>query len=182
MQVELSRNDELRVLSVFTGLSLSGEEQGGIDTMSELVGSMDIGENNECLIITRNTGGFSVAGRNVPDISNANVLSAAGLLLFALSPGLITMYAASALIGLSIGIGKNIISLRYSELIETKRYAHSGYAYNMFDSLFGMLGAALFTAAHVLSSNEEYILVIAGIVIVPTLLYFIVSRRGMVKK
>jgi len=112
----------------------------------------------------------------------ANLLSAAGLLLFALSPGLITMYAASALIGLSIGVGKNIVSLKYSEFIETKRYAHSGYAYNLFDSLFGMLGVVMFTLAHAFSSNEEYILVIAGIIVAPTFLYFIVTKRGMVRK
>jgi len=123
------------------------------------------------------------AGRihNVVICVIANLLSAAGLMLFAVIPGIVTMYIASALIGLSIGVGKNIISLRYSELIETKKYAHSGYAYNLFDSLFGMMGAALFTVAHAFSLNEEYILVIAGLVIVPTLLYLIVSKRRKVE-
>ena len=123
------------------------------------------------------------AGRihNVVICVIANLLSAAGLVLFAVIPGIVTMYIASALIGLSIGVGKNIISLRYSELIETKKYAHSGYAYNLFDSLFGMMGAALFTVAHAFSLNEEYILVIAGLVIVPTLLYLIVSKRRKVE-
>ncbi|MCL2639117.1 MAG: MFS transporter [Oscillospiraceae bacterium] len=78
----------------------------------------------------------------------ANMLAAGGLVLFVFMPGLIAMYATSAIIGLSIGIGKNIFAARYLEIKQTNMYAHSGYVYNLFDSLFGLLGAALFTLAH----------------------------------
>jgi len=78
----------------------------------------------------------------------ANGLAGAGLVLFALMPGLITMYAASAVIGVSIGVGKNIFAAKYAEFSESKQYIHSGYVYNLFDSLFGLLGAALFTLAY----------------------------------
>jgi len=78
----------------------------------------------------------------------ANMLAAGGLILFVFMPGLVAMYATSAIIGLSIGIGKNIFAARYLEIRQTNMYAHSGYVYNLFDSLFGLLGAALFTLAH----------------------------------
>jgi hypothetical protein len=107
----------------------------------------------------------------------ANILAAAGLLVFALMPGIAAMYAASALIGVSIGVGKNILAAAYSELKETPKYAHSGYVYNLFDSLFGLLGAALFTLAHVLSSGGEYVLVIAGIIAAATMLYLLLSKQ-----
>jgi len=80
----------------------------------------------------------------------ANILAAGGLVLFAFMPGLITMYATSAIIGVSIGIGKNIFAARYAELPETGKYANSGPIYNLFDSIFGLLGAALFTLAYIL--------------------------------
>ncbi|MCL2627700.1 MAG: MFS transporter [Oscillospiraceae bacterium] len=79
----------------------------------------------------------------------ANVLAAGGLMLFAFMPGLITMYATSAIIGVSIGIGKNIFAARYAELPETGMYANSGSVYNLFDSIFGLLGAAVFTLAYI---------------------------------
>jgi len=80
----------------------------------------------------------------------ANLLAAGGLVLFAFMPGLITMYATSAIIGVSIGIGKNIFATKYAELPETGRYANSGPVYNLFDAIFGLFGAALFTLAHML--------------------------------
>ena len=79
----------------------------------------------------------------------ANILAAGGLMLFVLMPGLITMYATSAIIGVSIGIGKNIFAARYAEIPATGKYANSGPVYNLFDSIFGLLGAALFTLAHI---------------------------------
>jgi len=107
----------------------------------------------------------------------ANILAAIGLVLFALYPGIAAMYAASALIGVSIGVGKNILAARYSQLKENTLYAHSGYVYNLFDSLFGLLGAALFTLAFIMSSGGEYILAIAGIVVVSTLLYMMTKGK-----
>jgi len=80
----------------------------------------------------------------------ANILAAGGLVLFVFIPGLITMYVTSAIIGVSIGIGKNIFAARYAEIPETGRYANSGPVYNLFDAVFGLLGAALFTLAHIL--------------------------------
>ena len=109
----------------------------------------------------------------------ANILAAAGLMLFALNPGIATMYAASALIGVSIGVGKNILAARYSELKENTRYAHSGYVYNLFDSLFGLLGAALFTLAFILTNGGEYVVTIAGIVVLLTFLYLISKGKGV---
>ena len=79
----------------------------------------------------------------------ANILAAGGLVLFIFMPGLITMYVTSAIIGVSIGIGKNIFAARYAEIPETGKYANSGPVYNLFDSIFGLLGAALFTLAHI---------------------------------
>jgi len=80
----------------------------------------------------------------------ANLLAAGGLVLFVFIPGLVMMYVTSAIIGVSIGIGKNIFAARYAELPETGIYANSGPVYNLFDAIFGLLGAALFTLAHVL--------------------------------
>jgi len=79
----------------------------------------------------------------------ANLLAGVGLLLFALMPGLVTMYATSAIIGVSIGIGKNIFAAKYAEIPETGRYVNSGPVYNLFDSIFGLMGAALFTLAYI---------------------------------
>ena len=101
--------------------------------------------------------------------------------MFALMPGIAGMYAASALIGVSIGVGKNILAARYSELKATTLYAHSGYVYNLFDSLFGLLGAALFTLAYIMSSGGGYVVIIAGIVTVVTLLYLVLSKRRRVE-
>jgi MFS family permease len=106
-----------------------------------------------------------------------NILAACGLVLFAYMPGIIGMYAAAALIGLSIGVGKNIINEGFEKLEETKKYANSGSVYNLFDSLFGLLGAALFTLAHALSQNGEYIMSVAAIIIVATILYTVFSRK-----
>jgi MFS family permease len=109
---------------------------------------------------------------------SANLLAAVGLFMFAVMPNIATMYAASALIGVSIGVARNILTAEYSEIDETKQYAQSGYVYNLFDSLFGLLGAALFTLAHFMSSGGEYVFVIAGIIAVVTLLYMILTKRG----
>jgi len=109
----------------------------------------------------------------------ANMLAATGLVLFALYPGIAAMYAASALIGVSIGVGKNILAARYSQLKENTLYAHSGYVYNLFDSLFGLLGAALFTLAFIMSSGGEYVFAIAGIVVFSTLLYMMTKGKGV---
>ena len=79
----------------------------------------------------------------------ANILAAGGLVLFVFMPGMIAMYATSAIIGVSIGIGKNIFAEKYAEIPETGKYVNSGPVYNLFDSIFGLLGAALFTLAHV---------------------------------
>jgi MFS family permease len=105
----------------------------------------------------------------------ANAISAAGLIWFALSPGLVTLYAASGLLGISIGVGKNIIAARYSELAETGKYRHSGYVYNLFDSLFGLAGAALFTLVFILGA--ENLFAIAAFVVGAALLYQILQRR-----
>ncbi|MCL2638038.1 MAG: hypothetical protein FWD48_06655 [Oscillospiraceae bacterium] len=105
----------------------------------------------------------------------ANMLAAAGLVLFALMPRIAAMYGASALIGVSIGVGKNILAAKYSEFKESQMYAHSGYVYNLFDSLFGLLGAALFTLSHVISASGNTVVYIAVIVVAATVLYVLFS-------
>ncbi|MCL2698047.1 MAG: hypothetical protein FWE74_08195 [Oscillospiraceae bacterium] len=107
----------------------------------------------------------------------ANILAAAGLVLFALMPGIAMMYAASALIGVSIGIGKNIIAAKYADFRESKLYANSGYIYNLFDSLFGLLGAALFTFAHIMSSDGDAVINVGAIIAAATILYLLFSRK-----
>jgi predicted MFS family arabinose efflux permease len=111
----------------------------------------------------------------------ANILAAGGLVLFALMPGIAAMYAAAALIGLSIGVGKNIISDAFEEFDETRKYARSGDVFNLFDALFGLLGAGLFTLAHALSHNGEYVMSVAAIVVVATFLYLLLGKRGRKK-
>jgi MFS family permease len=110
----------------------------------------------------------------------ANIISAAGMLLFAFMPGIVSMYIASALIGVSIGIGGNLISSWYDNLDESERYRNSGYVYELFGSLFGQLGAVLFTIAHVTSDGSgRYIMVIGGVIVVLTIFYVILANiRG----
>ena len=105
----------------------------------------------------------------------ANVIAAAGLALFALFPGIAGMYVAAALIGVSIGVGKNIIADSFALIDETKRYTHSGYVYNLFDSLFGLAGAALFTLVFILGA--ENLFAIVAFVVGAALLYQILQRR-----
>ncbi|MCL2698665.1 MAG: MFS transporter, partial [Oscillospiraceae bacterium] len=112
----------------------------------------------------------------------ANMLAAAGLVLFALLPGIAAMYGASALIGVSVGVGKNILAAKYSEFRESQLYAHSGYVYNLFDSLFGLLGAALFTFVHIMSSGGSTVVYIAVIIVFATILYLMFSRDGRNKR
>jgi len=115
----------------------------------------------------------------------ANMISAAGLLLFAIMPNIIMMYVAAALIGISIGIGGNLISEWYNTLDESEQYKNSGYIYGLFGSLFGQLGAVLFTIAHSVSDDGEtgkYIMLIAGVVIVATILYAVLSNIGGKRK
>jgi len=109
----------------------------------------------------------------------ANLISASGLLFFAIVPGVVMMYVAAGLIGISIGIGGNLISEWYEGLDESEQYKNSGYVYGLFGSLFGQLGAVLFTIAHTVSDNDEtgkYIMLIAGVLIAATILYAIISN------
>jgi len=86
------------------------------------------------------------------------------------------MYIAAALIGVSIGVGGNLISSWYDSLDESERYKNSGYVYELFGSLFGQLGAVLFTIAHIVSPNGEYVMYIGGLVVVATIFYVILSK------
>jgi hypothetical protein len=107
----------------------------------------------------------------------ANIVSACGLLLFALMPGIPTMYAASALIGMSIGIGKNVIAQVYADLKEADLYRKSGHLFNLVDSMFGQLAAVLFTAVHAFSAGGEYVWLIAAVVAAATVIYGISGRK-----
>ena len=119
---------------------------------------------------------ISIIGKKAISVLT-NILTAFGLVLFAVMPGIVTMYAAAALIGLSVGVGKNIIDEGFEGLEEYGKYANSGYIYNLFGSLFGLLGAALFTLAHTLSHNGEYVMSVAAIITVATLLYVVFARQ-----
>ena len=105
----------------------------------------------------------------------ANFLSASGLVMFSLMPGIFTMYIASALLGFSIGAGTNMVESGYADLEESQKYTRSHFAFRMFGVVFGQLGVALFTIAHTLSPGGEYVFIIAGIIAIPTLLYFVLS-------
>jgi hypothetical protein len=107
----------------------------------------------------------------------ANLIAAGGLVLFAVYPGLVTLYAASGLIGISMGVGKNIIAARFTELSEVNIYKHSGSVYNLFDSLFGLLGAALFTLVFIISAGGTSVIIIGIAIAVATLMYLTLSKR-----
>jgi MFS family permease len=131
--------------------------------------------------------GTPIAGQLKKKLSNtaicviANMISAVGLLLFAIMPGIVMMYVAAGLIGVSIGIGGNLISEWYDRLDESEQYKNSGYVYGLFGSLFGQLGAVLFTIAHTVSDEDavgKYIMLIAGAVIFATILYAVISKAA----
>jgi len=107
----------------------------------------------------------------------ANFLSAAGLVVFSVAPGVATMYIASALLGVSMGAGTGMIEGGFSELEESKRYNGSVFVFKLFGALLGQLGVFIFSFAHALSPEGKYVLAVAGIIAVPTLLYLIVSSR-----
>ncbi|MCL2357368.1 MAG: MFS transporter [Defluviitaleaceae bacterium] len=107
----------------------------------------------------------------------ANLLSASGLVLFSVMPGIVTMYIASALLGFAVGTGTNVIESGFSGLEESQKYAKSPFAFRMFGVLFGQLGVALFTLAHTLSPGGEYVLIVAGVIAAPTLLFFLLFRK-----
>jgi len=107
----------------------------------------------------------------------ANFISATGLIVFSLFPGLVTMYIASALLGLAIGAGTSTVEDGFSELEESRRYKGSVFVFKLFGALLGQLGVLVFTFAHALSLEGGYVLAVAGIIAVPTLLYFILSRK-----
>ncbi|MCL2264225.1 MAG: MFS transporter [Defluviitaleaceae bacterium] len=107
----------------------------------------------------------------------ANLISAAGLLVFSLFPGIVTMYIASALLGIAIGAGTSMVEGGFSELEESRRYTGSVFVFKLFGALLGQLGVLIFTFSHALSPEGGYVLVVAVIIAVPTLLYFILSRN-----
>lgn len=107
----------------------------------------------------------------------ANLLSAAGLVVFSIIPGIATMYVASALLGVSIGTGTSMVEGGFSELEESKQYKGSVFVFKLFGALLGQLGVLIFTFAHTLSPDGRYVLAIAGIIAVPTVVYFIISSR-----
>ncbi|MCL2386614.1 MAG: MFS transporter [Defluviitaleaceae bacterium] len=107
----------------------------------------------------------------------ANLLSASGLVMFSLIPGIVTMYIASALLGFSIGTGTNMVEGGYGDLDEAKKYKRSNFAFKMFGVVFGQMGVALFTIAHSLSPDGEYVLIVAGVIALPTLIYYLITRK-----
>ena len=107
----------------------------------------------------------------------ANLVSAAGLAVFSLFPGIVTMYIASALLGIAIGAGTSMVEGGFSELEESRRYKGSIFVFKLFGALLGQLGVLIFTFAHTLSPEGGYVLAVAGVIAVPTILYFFLSSR-----
>jgi hypothetical protein len=87
------------------------------------------------------------------------------------------MYIASALLGIAIGAGTSMVEGGFSELEESRRYKGSVFVFKLFGALLGQLGVLIFTFSHALSPEGGYVFVVALIIAVPTLLYFILSRR-----
>jgi MFS family permease len=107
----------------------------------------------------------------------ANFLSAAGLVIFSIMPGIATMYAASALLGIAIGTGTGMVEGGFSELEESRRYRGSVFVFKLFGALLGQLGVFVFTFAHALSPEGRYVLIIAAVIAVPTLIYSVIFAR-----
>jgi|GEM_PF-1002451 len=107
----------------------------------------------------------------------SNFISVGGLLVFALRPGILTMYIASAIIGISLGMGMNVISQTYSELKESQAYSKSDHLFNLFESLFAQIGALLFTLVHTISETGEYVLAIAVLIAGATAIYYVSTIR-----
>jgi MFS family permease len=97
-------------------------------------------------------------------------------------PGMLTMYAASLFIGVSIGVGGNLISDWYNSLDESEQYKNSGYVYELFGSIFGQVGAVLFTISHISSPDGSAIMIVAGAIVVATILYVILSEVSKKRK
>ncbi|MCL2171737.1 MAG: hypothetical protein FWB71_06230, partial [Defluviitaleaceae bacterium] len=112
----------------------------------------------------------------------ANLISAAGLIVFSLFPGIFTMYIASALLGMAIGAGKSMVEGGFLELDESRKYKGSVFVFKLFGALLGQLGVLIFTFAHTLSPEGRYVIAVAGIIAIPTLLYFALSRKQQKRK
>jgi MFS family permease len=106
----------------------------------------------------------------------SSLISACGMLIFSFMPGMLTMYAASLFIGISIGVGGNLISDWYNNLDESEQYRNSGYVYELFGSIFGQVGAVLFTISHISSPDGSAIMFVAIAIVVTTVLYVIISE------
>jgi hypothetical protein len=99
-----------------------------------------------------------------------------GLVMFSIFPGIITMYIASALLGVSIGTGTTMVEGGFSELEEAQQYRGSVFVFKVFGALLGQVGVLVFTFAHSLSPGGEYVLAVAAVIAVPTLLYYIITK------
>ena len=108
----------------------------------------------------------------------ANMISALGMITFALMPGIATLYIASAMIGISVGIGANALENSYSDIQDSKSYKRSSYVFQLLGAGFGQLGVVLFTVAHNVSPSGEHVLIIAAVVAIPTLLYLVLSWKN----
>ncbi|MCL2638032.1 MAG: MFS transporter [Oscillospiraceae bacterium] len=112
----------------------------------------------------------------------SSLISAVGMLIFSFMPGMLTMYAASLFIGISIGVGGNLISDWYSNLDESEQYRNSGYVYELFGSIFGQVGAVLFTISHISSPDGGAIMFVALAIVATTILYVIISNISKRRK
>ena len=105
-----------------------------------------------------------------------NILSAAALALFALMPGIPTLYIASAMIGVSIGTNSNIAG--FYELDEALSYKNSeNYFYSVI-SIGGQIGTILFTLAHTASPNGHSVMAISIPIAAASIIYFFILKRS----
>jgi len=110
--------------------------------------------------------------------AGSNILSAVALAIFALMPGIPTLYAAAALIGIAVGIGTDTNNDGFTDLQESRLYRGSAQYYNSAKSIFEQFGTVLFTVVHAISINGEYVLAVAALIAVLSVGYYIFSGRA----
>jgi predicted MFS family arabinose efflux permease len=121
-------------------------------------------------------------------VSLSNVVAAVALLLFAVFPGIPTLFAASALIGLALGLGDDAIEWAFWNMDEADMFTGSAVTLAAFRVGGGQIGVAVFTAAFAVSVTGQsshmaaIIAAIAVFLLVCSGVYAIYQRKKGVDK
>jgi len=108
---------------------------------------------------------------------SANILVCGALLLFSVIPGIVTLFVTSWVIGIAVGVGLNANKDGFAGLEDAVGYEGRGSFYDMLKSMFGPIGALVFTAIFALAHSGEYISYIAAFTAAAALTYFVYARK-----